>query len=239
MQAAKRKLRNAQGSGIVEGVAGLSVLILTIVAGSLLILNVGIAAYYKSKVGSVANQAAARAASIVSWSMSYKPDQTAGQLQSDVTKIVNSLLVNSGLPKAKSVQTEFTKEGLGQTAFKNELVKVTVVVDRLPLFGGGDLFPKALSVQDTAMAVLPNDQPPALVTLSIAGNPRSAITIPSYGKFRDGFSNGSANPAAAPVGTAVFMNFRKSYAQFSMDIEPVLPGETDPTGFSEKPVTFK
>ena len=53
-----RTVRNAQGSGLVEGVVGIVLVTMVVVAGILLLVNSGMATYYKLKIGYVASEAA-------------------------------------------------------------------------------------------------------------------------------------------------------------------------------------
>ncbi len=161
--------RNQQGFGLVEGVMGLLVLTMFLVLSVLLLVNVCLVSYYQGKVGLVADQAAAFAASVASSNYSFDPNLTDSKLSKVTKQVVDLALADMHLPAAKEVLV----------VQSGERVKVTIAVAKIKLIGNGNILPLTVSLKDSACAMLNNDVPPALVQFSGAGQ---QAVVPSYGK---------------------------------------------------------
>lgn len=200
-----RRARSNSGAVLAEGVVALSLIVAGVVLGTLLLVNVGIASYYKEKLGLVTNQVAVRLARHISWNSSFPKALNDTE---EATTVANSLLTAMGLPKAKTVTV----------VSKSDFVTVTIVVDGFPMFGQGTVIPVKISLQDTAAAAFLDDQPPAL--LNITDGNGQGLVVPCYGKFVAPFSNGQASDLSkAPPGVAVFQSFSRGYDQFGLQVQ--------------------
>jgi hypothetical protein len=97
----KRKIRNARGSGILQGVVALMILVIGVVLGVLLLINAGMAAYQKEKLCFVANQSAAYATSFLPSEQATAPPKVmnfARQLLSNMGVNSADVTVNLGVP---------------------------------------------------------------------------------------------------------------------------------------------
>ena len=223
--------RRAGGAGIVEGVVGITLIVIAAAFGGLLMLNCSQAAIYKQKLGLVSSSAAALAASMASWDYDYNPGTTDGVLENDLKPSIDKALRAMGLPNATRVivHREFSGSPGGS-------ISVTVTVGDLPVIGHSKAFPRLMSISDTCVAPLNNNEPAGLMAVELLGAPNLSETLPVYGKFLAPFSNGRAKAAGAPPGTAVFLNFPKKYMQagLSFTYDPYRgqagpPSETDLT----------
>jgi hypothetical protein len=126
--------RTERGSGIVEGVIGLFLVIAGATGGTLLLTNVGTTLFYKEKLTFVTSQAAAFAA-------------TQGQASPEsVQPVVDALLNKVGLPNSQSVTVD--------TDNATRTVTVSVSLSNLALVGSGTLLPAVLTnMHDTEAAV--------------------------------------------------------------------------------------
>lgn len=172
------------GAGIVEGVLGLLLITGIVVLGVLFTLSVGMTVYYKGKLGLVANQAAKYVASVCSWSYSYNSLMTDSRLSKEARQEADAALQQMGLPPATSVTAHWD----------GDKVSVSITVGRLPVFGAGNILPATISLTDTAVAILNNDQPPMLVNLAAINSLYHPLSpagtyvrqvVPAYGKFWD------------------------------------------------------
>lgn len=210
----KRGGRRQNGSGIVEGVMGVVLIAAVTVGGTALLINSAVAGYYKEKLGFIANQAAKFAADSASWNGSFKPSARTDSLNAGTRDVVNEMLSTVGLPEAREVSV----------TIENQQVVVEIAVEGFALPSGGGIFPAAISLQDRGVAVLNDTLPPALLTVSLEGRPDTMVTIPAYGRFIPGFSNGAFGQSQfsqAPPGTALFNNRPAgSYSQFNLNAAP-------------------
>ncbi|MBI4532377.1 MAG: hypothetical protein HY711_00400, partial [Candidatus Melainabacteria bacterium] len=133
-----KEVRNTRGSGLVEGMLGLVLIIGGIVCGTILLVNVGIATYYKEKLGFISNQAANYAASL-------DPKENISDKTKDFVKELMPKMgfANSGLEVTTALSTVAGKQA----------ATVTVASSELPLFGRGSILPLTLSLKDSATAV--------------------------------------------------------------------------------------
>jgi hypothetical protein len=133
--------RNCRGSGIVEGVIGLLVVIGGAVGGTLMVLNSGAGIFFKEKLVIVTSMAAQYAAA-------HSSDSN---LQSEVTEYAQKLMMQCGMaPSNMEVvltnPATFTVNGQPQTG-------VSVAVNnKFPLFGNGSLLPAQIQMGDTEFA---------------------------------------------------------------------------------------
>ena len=125
---------------MLEGVAGLVIITIGVVGAVLLLLNVGVASFYKERLGFVTQQAATFASKRLSSS----------DLQESTKAITEALLTENGLPP--TVQFEAKKV----TVNNRDFARVSLSVAGLTLIGNGDLLPKAITLSDTASALSPN-----------------------------------------------------------------------------------
>ncbi|CAN5739564.1 hypothetical protein BH10CYA1_BH10CYA1_34670 [soil metagenome] len=101
MRSKKRKIRNARGAGLLQGVICLMVLVIGVVLGVLLLINAGIAAYQKEKLCFIANQSAAYATSFLPSESGTAPPKIinfARQLSSNMGINSADITVNLGVP---------------------------------------------------------------------------------------------------------------------------------------------
>src|SRR5579883_2497962 len=91
----KKAIRPETGSGIVEGVVGLMLIVSATVIAVMLLLNTGIATYNKEKLSFVADQAAIYATSVAD-----SPTR-----DSDVSSFVNNMFSNMGIQASNTTVT--------------------------------------------------------------------------------------------------------------------------------------
>lgn len=133
-------MRPMTGSGIVEGVVGLVLIIGTTVLASLLLINTGVATYNKEKIGFVADQAAAFATSCTNMSTR----------QADVSSFVDNLLTQMGL-NASNTNVTVSDVAVGQWAAVS--VSVTSNLPTIMSSGFSNLLPQQIQVSDTAVSI--------------------------------------------------------------------------------------
>ncbi len=133
-------IRTASGSGIVEGVIGLVMIIGVSVLAVLLLLNTGVATYDKEKIGFVADQAATFATSLTNMNTR----------QADVSSFVDNLLTQMGL-KATNTTVTVTDIAVGQWAGIS--VSVSSNLPTLMSAGFSNLLPQTIQVSDTGVAI--------------------------------------------------------------------------------------
>jgi hypothetical protein len=209
----KRKQVRREDGVIADGVCGIIIVTLGFVFGILLLLNTAAAIFYKNKLNHVVSQVAAEVGSQISYNMAFDATLTQSRLERQAVQMVNAKLALFGLPRASNVKLRIVAPSvLGRQGSEDEQVVVIAKLDQLPLFGDNK-FLAPISIEESAAYVVPNEQPPALITLKIGGTP---VTLPAYGRFVNGFSNGDLPGIAAPPGTAVFRNFHRNYAQFNI-----------------------
>ncbi len=186
------RVRSVRGSGIVEGAVGLIMVLSAVVGGTLLLVNCGVATYYKEKLGFAAQQIANFAANLPTGSDPVGPTTNFAREFFRITKLPNAQVSVSRITIA------------GEAA-----VRVSVQAKALDLIGHGDIVPAALSISETAVALRHSWKPDYLLTLSLRQNyGDSLVTVPCYGRqFEPGFSGGGAQNL--PRGTAgrFWMNF--------------------------------
>lgn len=144
----KRSIRTETGQTM--GVADLLIIVPVTVLAILLLLNIGVSMYFKSKLGFIASQAATFAAAQVSASPSVDPTPKTKAL-------VIALLKAMGLP--------FGTTSVGVTPFTAAGQKAVSVqiVDDFPLFGSATkVFPVKIKLQDNASAVVPDTSVPTM-----------------------------------------------------------------------------
>jgi hypothetical protein len=179
----RRNLRNAAGTGIVEGAAGLLLIIVSAIAGTVLLAGGGAAAYYKYKLGCVTNKAAFFLSNSLYPDGADNPGFSAAPaaLQANASTLVQQLLSDFGLPPGTVSARTLTGGRSGR-----QMVVVTVTVSGLPLIhppAGLMLsalkLPSTINLQDTAAAAIPLKMPPGL--LQIQDRFGHSAYVPGFG----------------------------------------------------------
>ncbi len=195
---------NQRGSGIVEGVGGLVLIIGATVLLAQMLLNVGFLLYYKQKVGYAATQAADYAASQLAWgnarkkSREYTLEQTRNRL--------NDMLELMELPKISLRQDDLQLSTIDR---QSATIKITVRIRGLK-FPAQSVLPVSMrTVTETACVNLSTGKPPALLDIFPKGHREWTTRIPVYRlgtQFRD-FARApavSTLPITAPAGTIMY-----------------------------------
>jgi hypothetical protein len=167
----RSRARINAGSLMAEAAAGLVMLAMLFAGGVIFLSNVALLSYYRDKIGSVTNHASAYGASLSSWCNSYDPNLTDDMLSHRTRTLARQALSEMHLPAGSNVTVT------AKTVDKK--IAVTVTVSNLRLIGEGNIFPLTVTLSDTALAPLNNDEPPMLVR--IGG--RIPVVVPSYGKW--------------------------------------------------------
>lgn len=128
--------RAANGQGLIEGVCGLVIVTIGAVLGILLLVNTGVSAFYKERVGFVTQKAADFAA--MKFGEASALDET--------RKFTNDILKETGLPNLQDIKLEKVLAG-GKDA-----VRVRLVVSGLTLVGNGEVLPKSINIEDAAVS---------------------------------------------------------------------------------------
>jgi hypothetical protein len=159
-----RKRRSNGGTVLVEGVAGLLILILASFALIAFMVNSGIAIYYKSRLGFVTDRAAWFVARHYrSWDMSYSRSLSESSLLSLATPYINGLLASQGLPQARSITIT--------TDSAPRMVFVSVELESVNLGSFGTLFgnlhlPSSIPLNDKAAALIIINEPPSIAVIA-------------------------------------------------------------------------
>lgn len=189
---AVQRPRRQTGAVIIEGAVGMSMIIAAVVAGTLLLVNCGVATYYKAKLGFAAQEIATFGANVPTGSNPTAPTRA----------FANQFLRIAALNDAEVIVNRVTIGG-------EEAVKVEVRAKALKLIGNGNFLPKSLTLSETAVALRHNWKPDYLLTLSLRENyGNTMVTVPCYGRqFDPGFSGHGIQHL--PRGTAgrFWMNF--------------------------------
>jgi hypothetical protein len=131
------------------------------VAAVTLLVNAGMSTYYKEKIGFIANQCATYAASL------SPGDDPEGKTSLLAKKLVAAMGMPSNAVTIKVAEMPI-EDRVG--------LKVTLTVGGLGMFGSGDIMPKVLSMQDSAVA-LRNGSPSGYLWMN--NNPKfSGYLIP-------------------------------------------------------------
>lgn len=217
----KIKQRTNRGSGIIEGVTGLWVVVSGTVAAVLLLVNVGMSTFYKEKIAFVTNNCATFAASKASWGGAYKPGSNPDQVREATIDMAAKLLKKMGLPQAQKVTVE---EDAGT-------ITVSIEVSSLALIGKVAYLPSSLTMKDVATAAIPDNTPPGFLTMQIwefgrggnfgpgaqaPGHLFDQLLIPVYGSVR-GNPMHDSTPANVPVGTASVRRPAGQFGSFVME----------------------
>lgn len=132
-----KRLRSARGSGIVQGVVCLMVIVIGVVLGVLLLVNAGTAAYQKEKLCFVANQSAAYATSFLPSERSTAPPK--------VQNFARQLLNNMGVSSA-DVGVDFD---VAVGAKRAARVSISAPFATFVPAGYGSVIPSGLQMSDT------------------------------------------------------------------------------------------
>jgi hypothetical protein len=132
------KRRGAHGAALVEGVVSLVMITIGTVAAVTLLVNAGMSTYYKEKIGFVANQCATYAASL----------SPGDDLEDKTSLLAKKLVAAMGMPN-NAVTVKVAEMPIEDRVG----LKVTLGVGGLGMFGSGDIMPKVLSMQDTAVSL--------------------------------------------------------------------------------------
>ncbi|MFA7339963.1 MAG: hypothetical protein WC028_24510 [Candidatus Obscuribacterales bacterium] len=160
-RSADHRLRGAHGAALVEGVVSLVMITIGTVAAVTLLVNAGMSTYYKEKIGFIANQCATYAASL------SPGDDPEGKTSLLAKKLVAAMGMPSNAVTIKVAEMPI-EDRVG--------LKVTLTVGGLGMFGSGDIMPKVLSMQDSAVA-LRNGSPSGYLWMN--NNPKfSGYLIP-------------------------------------------------------------
>lgn len=158
---ADHRRRSAHGAALVEGVVSLVMITIGTVAAVTLLVNAGMSTYYKEKIGFIANQCATYAASL------SPGDDPEGKTSLLAKKLVAAMGMPSNAVTIKVAEMPI-EDRVG--------LKVTLTVGGLGMFGSGDIMPKVLSMQDSAVA-LRNGSPSGYLWMN--NNPKfSGYLIP-------------------------------------------------------------
>jgi hypothetical protein len=192
------KTGRTESGSIVEGAIGLWLIVVMLVMGVLLLVNCGMAAYYKGKLGYVAQECARYAAGL--------PDDKDPTPKTE--RFADDLMRHLGLP-VTSASVKVEKAVLGDLP----AMRVTVGNSKLALFGNGSILPTVISMSDTAEAARDPYRPTGLLYLYCRGQnvdrgdgrPNTTMCIPTYGRRVKPYSDTLLSPTAErPAGTAVF-----------------------------------
>jgi hypothetical protein len=186
---ASRQIRNQRGE-MVGGVAGLLLIVIGMVLAVLVVTNVGMATYYKQKLGFIADQVATQAANTIASPMFTDNATVISQTQSNATKLLNDV----GLPAATSVNVVINPP-TNPTS-----VTVTINVAGLKMFGNGNVLPAVIAMSDTSEALIDNTRPRYAATIleeesQVGGGVGVGVLVPAYGGFscaNGAFSNYTA-----------------------------------------------
>ncbi|CAN5187811.1 hypothetical protein BH11CYA1_BH11CYA1_29730 [soil metagenome] len=153
--------RASRGAALVEGVVSLVMIIIGTMAAVTLLVNAGMTTYYKEKIGFIANQCATYAASL------SPGDDLEGKTSILAKKLVAAMGMPTNAVKLKVVEMPI-EDRVG--------LKVTLDIGGLGMFGTGDIMPKVVSMQDTAVS-LRNGSPSGYLWMN--NNPKfSGYLIP-------------------------------------------------------------
>lgn len=204
--------RQATGSVIAEGVMGIFLVSVGIIAGTALIADATLCMFYKNKVSYAANIAAMRWARVrTGWADSRLPEDAVDNEKAQIISMVSDRLKTLGMPAAKNItltETRLPRRGVNT-------VSVAVTVDNLSLIGLGNIVPSQLSLTEKATAILPNKQPPSdsRQVVRIKDGENFAGEIAGYGVYVAGQTDPSKGPTnGAHGGTANFRRFRLPYS---------------------------
>lgn len=142
MPSKTRKIRNARGSGILQGIVCLMMIVIGVVLGVLLLINAGMAAYQKEKLCFVANQSAGYATSFLPSERTTAPPK--------VINFARQLLSNMGVNSA-DVTVDF---GVPMGATRGAQVGITAPMSTFVPGAFSSVMPSGLSMSDTE--IVPN-----------------------------------------------------------------------------------
>jgi hypothetical protein len=175
-------MHNANGAALIEGVSGMLLPILVVVAGVILVATFGTYMMCKIKVGFIANQAAQYAAGQLSFNTNYNPSLSTSVFPTPEQKVktaIARMCSAVGLPNASSTKI----------ADNGATVACTVTVSGFVQPYG---MPIPIWISDTASADLTAYQPPAILELHPQNSDHSKFkyALPCYGfatqtKFRN------------------------------------------------------
>lgn len=156
-----RRHRGQCGAALAEGAASLIILTVGTVCAVLLLTNAGMSTYYKGKLGFIANQCAVYAASL----------NPGDDLKTKTETYAKTLVAGMGFP------TQGCRVKLSEQPVEDRSgVKVTISLSGLQLFGGGDILPTKIAMEDSALATR-SGTPNAFIWMN--RNPKmSAFLIP-------------------------------------------------------------
>jgi hypothetical protein len=192
----KNERRNGRGSAIVEGVAGLWVVILAVVGGVLLVVGLGTSINYQQKINHVASVAARFAAN--------QPLGTA-DLNTPTCAVIRDMLDACGIPNAN-----FHLSVTPATVGGNAGAKVDISVNSLALPGNGTLLPAVVSLSSSAVAPRDAYIPDGVLFLSCrktnntANSANTSIAIPTYGRYTTSSHTLNSISEVGNLGSALF-----------------------------------
>ena len=132
--------RTSFGSGIVEAVLALTLIISSTFLAVVLLLNIGIATYDKEKVAFVADQASAYATSLTN----------ENTRDADVKSFVDNLMNQMGV---KASGTTVTVKDIACSRWAAISVKVTTTLPTIMSTAFSSLVPQQIQVSDTSVAI--------------------------------------------------------------------------------------
>lgn len=168
-----QRLRTQKGSGTVEGVVGVWLVVCAVVLGTMLLVSAGMITYCKEKLGFVANQAADYAAVL-------PPD---GARQGLVLNSVKALLTSMGFPTSNT-QVTITDLTL-QAPISRPAVKVTIATPFSTFLAnaGGQIIPPQITVSDSAIALNNGWYPAYAVVVNLQGQKSLGIMVDGTGTY--------------------------------------------------------
>ncbi|MBY0548421.1 MAG: hypothetical protein K2W95_14080 [Candidatus Obscuribacterales bacterium] len=179
-----RGQRSQRGSGIVEGVAGLGLVITGTICAVLLLVNCGMAMYHKNRLGYVALQTANYAASI--------PKSELSSVKTFAKELLQSMGANSTDANVES--SEILIKG-------KPAVRVVITNPCVLLESGYDFLPKSIALSDAATCVRAGGATSGLEGSGFIKMPLGSMNQ-TYGKFV-WIPVASVGSATAPPGPGV------------------------------------
>lgn len=178
------------GSSIVEGTVGLLLVIGGAVMGTLLMVNSGIAMYYKQKLSFVTHEAAQAAVNQMVWNNAYRPGVSEGNVIAITKERVKSIAHQMGLPEPSNIDVTVSADS----------ITVGATLSGLSLIGNGTILPCSLELSDKAVSLLTTSQPPATAVIRFGPDYSKAILVPSYGRYDPQISDGGRSAPSRQTG---------------------------------------
>jgi hypothetical protein len=184
-----KRMRAQRGSVIVEGVVGTWLVISALVCSVLLLVNTGLATYYKQRLGFITDQVSTLAANEIASPMFVSTDQTIANTKERAKKLLHDL----GMPAPQSVDVvvdppQSPPTSTNPPSTEETTVKVTIRIFGLQMIGNGTVIPSVLALQDSSETIIDNTRPRYAAnileeTSQVGGGVGVGITVPAYGGY--------------------------------------------------------